>query len=144
MVGCDGGDAGEECPTGLAAVDVVSHEVSGLFVRLDLEYAGGCGAHDFAMWWTGLLAPSCPAGYPIELQHYVDGETCDDTIAASIWIDLSLWESRFCNGAANFTVMLGDDPPRGIYSFDLPEDAPVTESPESAITINRACGNLEA
>ena len=45
------------CRPGLTPVSVVTTEIRDHYVRLDLEYGGGCEPHELAVWWTGNAAP---------------------------------------------------------------------------------------
>lgn len=142
VVGCNDADP---CPPGTDPFEVVSHEVRGQFVRLDIQYSGGCAEHDFAVWWTGIASGSCPGGVPLELQHYASGDTCDALVTESIWVDLSpvVDGVGFCNGGirVNFVIDRG----RSVLSFQLEEGTGGSRPPsEEVMSIDLSCGVIDA
>lgn len=69
---------------------IVSTELEAHYVRLDLQHAGGCADHDFAVWWPGgIVAPSSPPKVQLQLQHYDHGDACEALVARTLWVDLS-------------------------------------------------------
>lgn len=82
-------DGGSRCEVGDAPVTLRGTEVRDQFVRLDLAYSGGCEAHAFAVWWSGVVGASDPPQVPLTLQHDDRGDRCEALVERSIWVDLS-------------------------------------------------------
>ncbi len=78
-----------QCATGSAPVAVVASEVRDRYVRLDLEYSGGCSDHEFAVWWSGVATPSIPTHVQFDLQHYDHDDSCEALVTEAVWVDLS-------------------------------------------------------
>lgn len=129
-------ESGESCQTGDAPVTVVSTELQAHYVRLDLQYSGGCEDHEFAVWWTdGLVAPSNPPKLQLQLQHYDHGDSCDALVNRSLWVDLSPLHD----------VMLGTD--RFLISFnvgggtiDYTFAAAAPPPADDVVEIDQSCG----
>lgn len=129
-------ESGESCQTGDAPVTVVSTELRSHYVRLDLQYSGGCEDHDFAVWWSGgLVAPSDPPKVQLQLQHYDHGDSCEALVSRSLWVDLSPLHD----------VMIGSD--RFLISFnvgagtiDYTLAASGPPPAEGVVEIDQSCG----
>ena len=135
VAGC-ASDPAERCELGDAPFTVVSSEVRGQFVRLGLEYAGGCQEHTFAVWWDGIAAPSNPPQVPLRLQHYDHGDRCEAQVSRSIWVDLSLLQEVHL-GSDQLLIVVGGS--QSSASFSVTFAAPATPPALDVLTLERSC-----
>jgi hypothetical protein len=116
----------------------MGYELQAHYARLDLQFGGGCEEHDFAVWWTGIAAPSNPPVIPLELQHYDHGDTCDALLSRSIWIDLT--EIGDGRALVEFVMQRGS-----VIRIDYPGGVTPTPPPASdVLAIDRSCGVIDA
>jgi len=137
LVAACASEPGSRCEVGDAPLTLEATEVRDQFVRLDLAYSGGCEEHTFAVWWSGLVAPSDPPQVPLSLQHHDHGDTCEALIRRSIWVDLSPLREVMV-GTPHFLVHFDGLP--GSIDYTVAEPA----APPSAdvLGIDQGCGAI--
>ena len=136
----DGATETPRCRPGTTPVTVVSSEVVDHYVRLDLQFAGGCAEHAVAVWWTGVGAPSNPPLIPLELQHYDGGDRCEALLSESIWIDVSPVH-RAGGPSARLNFVMGTGGSDGqLATIEYPFDGPAAPPVADVIEIDESCG----
>lgn len=133
-LGACAGESASPCEVGDAPLTLVSTQVRDHYVRLDLEYSGGCEDHEFAVWWSGLVGPSSPPDVAMTIQHHDHGDGCEALIRESIWLDLSPLH-QVGLGTDRFLIRFHGLP--GVVDYTVAEPAP----PPSAdvLEINQSC-----
>jgi hypothetical protein len=138
--GCTSSGSEPECPVGLAPLTITETEVRDHYVRLVVEYGGGCEDHEFAVWWTGVLAPSIPPLIPLEVQHYDFGDSCEALITDELWIDLSAIHRPGIDEAQVQFVMGTGGAGNTLGAVDYVVAAPAEPPSDDVIAIDRSCG----
>lgn len=68
--------------------EVVSAEVEGDFLRLELAYSGGCTEHEFSFHSNGPVIETLPLTADLIIFHDANDDACDAWITEILWVDL--------------------------------------------------------
>lgn len=88
---------------------IVSAVVNGKYLKVEVEYSGGCGDVEFSLVWNGAMMKSMPPQMPMKL-HLVDKDNCRSIVHKSLCFDIN----QVYNG--DFVILLKDFEGKLFYS----------------------------
>lgn len=86
--------------------DVLSTEVKGDMLILEIQYGGGCQDHDFSMTTNLMWMKSMPPQLNLYLEHENHDDNCRALITRKLAFDLK--ECRYSNGNVVVLIINGD------------------------------------
>ncbi|MBX7052586.1 MAG: hypothetical protein K1X54_11170 [Flavobacteriales bacterium] len=86
--------------------DVLSTEVKGDMLILEIQYGGGCQEHDFSMTTNLMWMKSMPPQLNLYLEHENHDDNCRALITRKLAFDLK--ECRYSNGNVVVLIINGD------------------------------------
>lgn len=71
-----------------APVQIISANITGNNLLLEVSYTGGCGMHDFEFIGSEYLLKSMPPKRQVQLIHYDRGDQCESIVHQKVEIDI--------------------------------------------------------
>jgi hypothetical protein len=77
--------------------DILGAELAGDLLRIQVQHAGGCASHDFALLHTGVFVETLPVQTYLQLAHDAHGDVCRALITRTLTFDLSPLKQAYLN-----------------------------------------------
>lgn len=88
---------------------IVSAVVNEKYLKVEIEYSGGCGDAEFSLVWNGSMMKSMPPQIPMKI-HLVDKDNCRSVVQKSLCFEIN----QVYDG--DFIILLKDFDGELIYS----------------------------